>query len=296
MPKLHKVKGSTSMILELFIQDSSSTTGAGLTGLAFNTASLTCYYHRNTAAAPVAVTLVTMTVGTFTSSGFKEVDATNMPGVYQLCLPDAAFVTGADSVVALLKGATNMAPITLEIQLTGVDFSNATNMGLTNLDAALSTRASQTSLDVVDDFLDTEVAAIKAKTDNLPASPASEATLSTIAGYIDTEVAGILAAVDTEVAAIKAKTDLIPAAPAAVGDIPTANANADALLDRANAIEAGATPRQSLRLMLAALAGKLSGAATATVTIRNAVADSKDRIVATVDADGNRTAVTTDVS
>lgn len=296
MPKLHKVKGSASVILELFIQDSSSTTGAGLTGLLFNTASLTCYYHRNTAAAPVAVTLVTMTVGTFTSSGFKEVDATNMPGVYQLCLPDAAFVTGADSVVALLKGATNMAPITLEIQLTGVDFSNATNMGLTNLDAALSTRASQTSLDVVDDFLDTEVAAIKAKTDNLPASPASEATLSTIAGYIDTEVAGILAAVDTEVAAIKAKTDLIPAAPAAVGDIPTANANADALLDRANAIEAGATPRQSLRLMLAALAGKLSGAATATVTIRNAVADSKDRIVATVDADGNRTAVTTDVS
>jgi hypothetical protein len=77
---------------------------------------------------------------------------------------------------------------------------------------------------------------------------------------------------------------------------PTANQNADALLDRTDAIEVGATPRQSLRLMLAALAGKLSGAATNTVTIRNAVADSKNRITATVDANGNRTAVATDVS
>jgi len=72
------------------------------------------------------------------------------------------------------------------------------------------------------------------------------------------------------------------------------NSVADALLDRTNGIETGSTPRGALRLMLAALAGKLSGAAGTTVTFRNAVADSKDRIVATVTADGNRTAVTTD--
>lgn len=45
-------------------------------------------------------------------------------------------------------------------------------------------------------LVDTEVAAIKAKTDNLPASPANEATLTTIASYIDTEVAAIKAATD----------------------------------------------------------------------------------------------------
>jgi hypothetical protein len=73
--KLMKVKGSTSQILEIFIQDSSSTTGAGLTGLTNASSGLVCYYHRNTAAAAVAVSLVTMTVGTFTSSGFKEVDS-----------------------------------------------------------------------------------------------------------------------------------------------------------------------------------------------------------------------------
>lgn len=60
----------------------------------------------------------------------------------------------------------------------------------TNLNATISSRATQTSVDTVDDFLDTEIAAIKAKTDNLPASPA------------------------------------------ATGDIPTAQQNADALLNR----------------------------------------------------------------
>lgn len=53
----------------------------------------------------------------------------------------------------------------------------------------------------------------------------------------------------------------------------------------------GLTGREALRVILAGMAGKLSGAATSTVTIRN-LADSADRIVATVDADGNRTAVT----
>lgn len=54
------------------------------------------------------------------------------------------------------------------------------------------------------------------------------------------------------------------------------------------------TVRQALKVMMAALAGKLSGAATTTVAIRN-VADNADVITATVDADGNRTAVTLSV-
>lgn len=61
-------------------------------------------------------------------------------------------------------------------------------------------------------------------------------------------------------------------------------------------IEAGLTVRQALRLIAAATAGRLSGAGTDTETIRNAVADSKSRIVATVDAAGNRTAIVYDVT
>lgn len=106
---------------------------------------------------------------------------------------------------------------------------------------------------------------------------------------------------DTEVAAIKAKTDALPASPAATGDAMTLTAGernsvADALLDRADSIETGVTLRQAERLALAALAGKLSGAATTSVVIRNAVADSKNRITATVDSSGNRTAISTDLT
>lgn len=71
---------------------------------------------------------------------------------------------------------------------------------------------------------------------------------------------------------------------------------ADNLLDRADAIETGLTPRGTLRLVASALAGKASGLSGTTATFRNAVADSKARITATVDVDGNRTAVTTDTT
>lgn len=124
--KLVKVAGVTSEIWQLFIRDSSSATGAGLTGLAFGSAGLTAYFHRDTDTTATAISLVTMTVGTFTSSGFAEVDATNMPGVYQFCPPNTVTASGAKSAVVLLKGATNMAPLPIEVQLTAVNVDSAT--------------------------------------------------------------------------------------------------------------------------------------------------------------------------
>ena len=76
--------------------------------------------------------------------------------------------------------------------------------------------------------------------------------------------------------------------------LSTANV-ADAVLDDVDGVESGLTVRQALRVIAAALAGKVSGAATTTITFRNASADDTDRIVATVDNDGNRTAITLDV-
>jgi hypothetical protein len=170
--------------------------------------------------------------------------------------------------------------------------------------------AVETKVDAVDTVVDAilvDTAEIGAAGAGLTAL-ASAANLATVAGYLDTEIAAILAdtnelqtdwanggRLDLLIDAIKAKTDLVPAAPAAVGDIPTAAANAAALMDLANGIETSITPRQALRLMLAASAGKLSGAATTTIVIRN-VGDSKDRITATVDSSGNRSAVTVDAT
>ncbi len=118
MAKRTIAPGSTSVILDVFIQDNTQTDGRGLAGLVFNSASLTAYYHRDSAAAAVAITLVTMTLGTWVSGGFKEISATNMPGHYSLCLPDAALASGAKSVAVVLKGAASMAQLNLEIQLT----------------------------------------------------------------------------------------------------------------------------------------------------------------------------------
>ena len=70
---------------------------------------------------------------------------------------------------------------------------------------------------------------------------------------------------------------------------------ANNVLDIANGVETSLTLRQAIRLMVSASAGKLSGASTATITIRN-IGDSKNRIVATVDAYGNRSAITTDLT
>lgn len=67
----------------------------------------------------------------------------------------------------------------------------------------------------------------------------------------------------------------------------------DSIIDEV--IEGSLTMRQILRLYLAALAGKSAGGGTSTLTFRDN-ADAKNRISATVDSNGNRTAMTLDGS
>jgi hypothetical protein len=118
MAKLTIPAGATSQSVPIFIQNSGSTTGAGLTGLAYNTASLTAYYVRTRGAA-TSITLATLAAATsaWSSGGFKEIDATNMPGWYRLDIPDACLAAGVRSVGIQLKGAASMAPVNLEIDL-----------------------------------------------------------------------------------------------------------------------------------------------------------------------------------
>jgi hypothetical protein len=125
MAKLSIKKASTDVSVYVFIQASNVTTGAGLTGLTFETASLVASYVRPLGSR-AALTLATQTVtGAHSDGGFVEVDATNMPGVYRLDLSDAVCATGVPSVVVMLKGAANMAPLLLEIQLTDFDLNDA---------------------------------------------------------------------------------------------------------------------------------------------------------------------------
>jgi hypothetical protein len=66
-------------------------------------------------------------------------------------------------------------------------------------------------------------------------------------------------------------------------------AGIDSIIDEV--IEGTHTLRQMLRIFASALAAKVSGGGTATITFRD-IDDTKNRIVATVDSNGNRTAIT----
>ena len=140
--KLKIKEGTTSKLVRVFIQDSSSTTGAGLTGLVYNSSGLTAHYLPEGDATATAITLATMTVGTWATGGFKEVDSTNMPGVYEVGLPDAVVdATSEGSVIVMLKGATNMVPVLLEIELDKIDYRDSVRAGLTALPNAAADAA-----------------------------------------------------------------------------------------------------------------------------------------------------------
>ena len=117
MAKLSIKPGSTDVSLLVWVQDSASTTGGGKTGIAYNASGLTAYYARPGEAA-AAITLATQTVtGAHSDGGWVEVDATNMPGLYRLDLPDAVVAAGVRSAVVHVKGASGMAPLLLEIDI-----------------------------------------------------------------------------------------------------------------------------------------------------------------------------------
>lgn len=231
---------------------------------------------------------VSKDAGTFADCTNEATEIATASGMYYLDL--TAGEMNADCVAIIVKTSTSGAktvPIVLYPEEAGDIRVNVTEVNGT----AQTAGDLAAMITVVDDFIDTEVAAIKAKTDNLPPDPADASDIAAAFAITNGKIDVVDDFLDTEIAAIKAKTDNLPALPAAVGDIPTANQNADALLDRANGVETGMTPRQTLRLASSVLLGKSSGHPGSPVY--RDVNDTKNRVVATV-ASGNRSVVTLD--
>jgi hypothetical protein len=188
----------------------------------------------------------------------------------------------------------------LAVELGRIDTTIGSRLASAGYTAPLNAADTRAAIGLASANLDTQIAAL----------PLASVWTSTRAGYLDSvllaansnrtvQVTGsqhIAADMhESQVGSIHATTFDAGAIDAAALATDAANEIADALLDRADAIETGLTLRGAIRLDTAALAGKLSGAAGTTVTIRN-VGDTKARITATVDADGNRSAVTTDAT
>lgn len=127
--------GTTGHIEYVFIGNSSVTTGAGLTGLAYNTSGLTAYYC-NEAGSSTSITLATQTAtGSYSSGGFVQIDATNMAGVYRFDIPNAVFASGSKSIVCIQ--ATGAVPTLLEYDLVSYNPLDATSLGLSAVQSNL---------------------------------------------------------------------------------------------------------------------------------------------------------------
>lgn len=145
--KLSIVAGATSQSINVFIRDSSSTTGAGLSGLVFNTASLAAYYSftgANATAVSISLATLSLVTSAWATGGFIEIDSVHMKGWYRLDLPNAVLAASSGRVVSLhLYGATNMAPCPVEIELTGWNNQDAVHGGMSAIpNTACTTNAS----------------------------------------------------------------------------------------------------------------------------------------------------------
>lgn len=134
---------STSNVFRVVLKNAS--TGVGLTGLTEASAGLiiatiadneatTTRYRASSSEVETIATLGTFAAPSSTKCRFKEVDATNHPGLYEVQLADARVsVASAKRLVVSWAGAASLLAGDYEIQLTQTDVYDAVRAGMTAL-------------------------------------------------------------------------------------------------------------------------------------------------------------------
>lgn len=223
----------------------------------------------------------------------------------QTGLATAASITSLDAKIGtptnLGSGATlagNLVDIEAQTDDIGAAGAGLTALGdarLGNLDATVSSRLSTagytappTVAAIADGVWD------EATTGHTTAGSFGEQVKTDIDAILDdTGTAGVIVATNNDKTGYAIGAGGIGATAFASGAINAAALAADAvdeILDEQIG-DSTITMRQALKLVVATLGGKVSGAGTTTITFRNA-ADTTDVVVATVDGAGNRTAIT----
>lgn len=266
------------------------------------------------------------TATAYTTPTVAEASAANMPGLYWLTLDeDTTIAAGHDEeqyVVHITQAS--MAPVTLAVTLYRPKFTEGQSATMANnaVDAdierlqgtVVATPATAGILDVNVKNAGNTAWASGAIT---AASIASDAiTAAKVATDVSAEIAdavwdedatahqtdgtfgqaiGDAAGGDSIWTAVDNLAGVANNTFNAVTNLPSSSAIATEIFDQGDGVETGLTFRQAMRLWTAALIGKLSGAGTGTETVRD-FGDTKDRLVYTVDSDGNRSAVTRDAT
>ena len=141
MSKQKTTKAKTSRSLPVFIADTTSTTGGGLSGVTHTSSGLVLEYRRQNQSTWTSVTPVSKTLGTYVSGGI--VADGSLAGAYEVDFPDAAFASaaGVEWVALRIRGVANMLPVLIEIELDAVDYQDSAAFGLSRIDATISSRA-----------------------------------------------------------------------------------------------------------------------------------------------------------
>jgi hypothetical protein len=131
---LVQATATPNLIRNVFIADSSASTGAGKTGLTY--ASFKAYYKRNKGASSAQITLVALTApGVYQSGAIGEIDSVNLPGLYEFHIPNAAVSGGGDGsnevcIMLTDAGSNGAAATQMDIRLVAFNPDDATAMGL----------------------------------------------------------------------------------------------------------------------------------------------------------------------
>ena len=165
-------------------------TGADATGLTIADFDLQYVRTRTAPAAKVDATALATTNTAHTDNYGIEIDATDQPGLYRFDWPDAAFAAGVKEVILSVKHTSCLTEhLRVEIDPFGAPAGASLAADIAAIEAqtddigvagaGLTALATQASVNTIDDFLDTEIAAIKAKTDSLT---------FTVAGQVDANI------------------------------------------------------------------------------------------------------------
>lgn len=214
-------------------------------------------------------------------------------------ITDAKIATGAITAAKFAAGAIDAAAIA----------DNAIDAGAIAADAITSAKIADNALTaakIADGAIDAatfaagaiDAAAIAANA--IGASELAADAASEIATAVRTELATELGRIDAATSTRLASASITLAAGAVTvgtnNDKTGYRLSATGVDDVLDEVVLGSyTLRQLMRGLAAANLGKLSGAATTTITIRSAD-DTKDVVVSSVDANGNRSAVTLDLA
>jgi hypothetical protein len=236
--------------------------------------------------------------GVWTAGGFAEVNASTMPGVYRLDLPDAVVAAGADDVTVVVRGAsgTNGAVMTIKLSSGGL---TAAQTAQAVLDAVASTHNNIGSIGA---FIQDKSGYSLSTPQSFSTTGSVGSVAGNVTGNVVGTVGGVVGNITGSVATVANPDNIIDGvwdeqrtghtAAGSFGEKLQTNALADEMLarDLGSGLNAGTAEERTVRSALRALRNKVNVGSSQMVVKKED--DSTDAWTATV----TTTAVSSNVS